>query len=548
MTPRRRSPAAGRPLNRLPAASDVDDGLAGDPSLASQYILPGQTVLEARPPGQSEYATATATQPPQSGPPTQVADAHPPFRDPYRFLPDQASSIQALGPFFFMLQLLGVFIDRSTKKVQLLKSATIWTALGVITFCSAFAPLFGSSSWRPIYFWGLPGAICAFWLAGIVIIYFATWSVGSAQQSPVDAEEIFNVSDSALRLIDRTKALPSIRLTHAKLAQVNDEFTQRWAAQQAKFFQDILLHSEDDDVRSFASVFFKVIVLCLVATLPAMTVFVIVGRSYDFFANDITWSNASLVAVWCIPAYLCEFIVWCVYGILLTCLWLLKKQIDQFTFWCTEAIDIKILSTLPGDTVEANISLDFVIRERYLLSLLIDRSCGRISVAVTIGNTCIAFVIILCILYMRTYGWQPLPLILGIVVIIFFYGTLYISSIVLQNTFTSCIIIFEFVEYFPNFPSVILWTLSLLDIGNELFMSALLDIRGRFPCAYEPHWRYEQSQMRMELDSIITHCKNTPVSFEFFGIRITYNLVAGFTYSTVFGVSSVIASYFFRQY
>jgi hypothetical protein len=72
---------------------------------------------------------------------------------------------------------------------------------------------------------------------------------------------------------------------------------------------------------------------------------------------------------------------------------------------------------------------------------------------------------------------------------------------------------------------------------------ALLDLRGRIPVAFACE-RHEQGfrELRLELDSIIAHCQNTPIGFRLFGILITPNLVAGALYSTLIALISVGAS------
>ena len=88
-----------------------------------------------------------------------------------------------------------------------------------------------------------------------------------------------------------------------------------------------------------------------------------------------------------------------------------------------------------------------------------------------------------------------------------------------------------------------LFTVSLIQTGDFNFFETLLDLRGRIPVAFANE-RHELGfrELRLELDSIISHCQNTPIGFRLFGILITPNLVAGALYSSLIAIISLSVS------
>jgi flagellar biosynthesis protein FliQ len=160
-------------------------------------------------------------------------------------------------------------------------------------------------------------------------------------------------------------------------------------------------------------------------------------------------------------------------------------------------------------THEINTSFDFVVRERYILSYFIDRI-----------SSALAPVIMFCITILLLISIGSAALLVQK------YMLYYVNNLIWPIL---CIF-------------VLLWTMALLQSGDSILLNAMVDLRARFPCEWDIGWRGEYIRTRSDIDSIVLHCKDSPIGFRVFGIIITVDLLSGVTYMAAMALFSWIST------
>jgi hypothetical protein len=153
-------------------------------------------------------------------------------------------------------------------------------------------------------------------------------------------------------------------------------------------------------------------------------------------------------------------------------------------------------------------SLDQIVRERFALKALIDKSCERLAY------------IVLAVLLVGSaiiYGF----LFRGLADDTLDVGYLVISAI------TAGLVV------------CVLGACAWLSTADDKLVSVLLELRGRFPCE-AADWALRVKPVRDDLDSVLSYAQATPIGFTVAGLRITPGLVKTILYAVFSGIVVVV--------
>jgi hypothetical protein len=452
------------------------------------------------------------------------------------------SDITTLSWYFRILQLCMLLPDHAihahilrclgwdSRVTNLIACVIGWILAGTVAAVLIVAPYFHSSAYQAYFLEaGIPVAALLFLCAGSVVVSYFIWPLG--RDEPSGSSESSAFDEAVNQVHDPRHILPDFRLLRAETS----------VAHRNDFFAEILRNSETEFVESLSNYIAAFIALAGgPGSVVASIVFLWLGRLvFPASFLGLSTGNALTVVLW--SGALCigiTFTASC-YGTILLTVWLLRDRLNRYATWSAHCLNSRIAwilrlgdsgvaaplspasphfnSSASGDDngigfeLDSSLALDIVIRERYLVSSLIERASSQLSRAGVIVVTLIG-------LMLMTVGVA--------------------ISVTGLNAFNIVIFLAAYVCLF-----FALFTVSLIQTGDVNFYEALLDLRGRIPVAFANE-RHEQGfrELRLELDSIISHCQNTPIGFRLFGILITPNLVAGALYSTLIALISLIAS------
>ena len=444
------------------------------------------------------------------------------------------SDITTLGWYFRILQFCLLlpdhaiyahcfrFIGWDSRIANVIACVIGWILAGSVTAVMIIAPYINSSAYQTYFMAaGVPVSGILFACVGSLAVSYFIW--------PLGREEAVN------QIHDPRHILPDFRFLRA----------QSSISHRDDFFAEILRNSEAEFVDSLSN--YIAIFIGLAAgpgSVVASIVFLwIGGLIFPASFADLGMSSVLTVVLW--TGSLCIAIAFTAscYGLMLLTVWLLRDRLNRYATWSAQCLNSRIAwilrlgesgiaplsppasspvttpfaeSASGGNVVitfelDSSLSLDIVIRERYLVSSLIERASSQLSRAGIIFLSLISLILV------------------TISVIISLTGL---------NAFNAIVFLLAYVCLF-----FVLFTVSLIQTGDVNFYEALLDLRGRIPVAFANE-RHEHGfrELRLELDSIISHCQNTPIGFRLFGILITPNLVAGALYSTLIALASLVIS------
>jgi hypothetical protein len=464
------------------------------------------------------------------------------------------SNIKTLGWFFSILQICLLlpehsifanskcllFLGLDAHVANLIPCVIGWMIAGTAAGVMAIAPFFNSPSFQTYFvIVGISVADLAFLFIGSVIVLYFIWPMRYESSNP---------------LYDPHHILPA---SHVRLLRTesNPEPFQR----HEDFFAEVLRNSEIELVESISNYIVVFVALISVPGSVLLSIaFFFLGRHYfPWNFLDLGISGLLAVVLWSGSLFVAFMFFASCLGVVLLTVWLLRDRLNRYAVWSAHCLNLRIarilrvddtaagmaapfcrpaafspasislgnsssggdiglvVCTNPNDglvmELESSFSLDIVIRERYLVSSLIER---------------------LSLLFSR-----PVIMIVSLIVLVLMTMGISIRMVGL-NAFNLTGCIFVYLGLF-----VVFFTLAVIQTGDYNFFEVLLDLRSRIPVAFanERHG-HAFRELRLELDSIISHCQNTPIGFRFFGILITPNLVAGVLYSTLLALASLAIS------
>jgi hypothetical protein len=187
--------------------------------------------------------------------------------------------------------------------------------------------------------------------------------------------------------------------------------------------------------------------------------------------------------------------------------WFLSEELKQRAEKAKSDIETSIDQT--PSHIHKRTSLDWVVRERHLMSCLCTSVSARLSYLV-IPAVLASSAFILGLLY-KSFSRPQLNSGLTIAALVL--------AVVLVGMLAIC---------------------SWLSQEGEKLGQAMSEIRSRFPCDGDEDWASQFLALRNDIDSIISHCKNTPLGFSVLGLVITPSLVQTLIYGLFSGVGVIV--------
>jgi MFS family permease len=449
----------------------------------------------------------------------------------------EPASLSSLSWFYYILvichmvpnnSIVSFFIPSSPYYARLFGCFVMWIAYATGVFAIGFWPLYSQTSmawWVLVLGW--PAFVLTFALIGFIVIWLFTgtgpaWSIKCCGCCSSERKVEFDSSTPAVSLVTAAQPSPSevAQSWDGVQAEVIDRETRVMGKmdkgknfyKDGKFFDAILRQSEHSEVQKFGyHLALASLAISFVGTFVGLLAFQYYSRPYLPAAMTKAWSPIWLVVVWYPAAAIMLMFSLTGFGCLVCTVALLRAHLTRYADWSETQVE-RVVNEVRSTSVSQKFksSLDFVIRERYMVTHLVDYTCKCLSRGGFIGGIFAGVVGILLVSSIQSVGWNPL------------------SILVAAAMYTTIL--------------ALLWTMAALEKGDAAFLDALLDMRGRFPCAYDTDWRDSFAQLRAELDSVIKHCQNTPIGFRFLGFMMTTDLVGGFTYSTLFTIASYLLS------
>jgi hypothetical protein len=457
----------------------------------------------------------------------------------------EPANLRSLSWFYYILVICHMIpnnsivshcVPSSSYYARLFGCFVVWSVYASGVFFIAMAPMhsaFSPSSYWKILLWGWLAVVLTFTLIGFIVIWLFTgtgpaWSIKCCGCCRRERKAQFDSSTPAVSLVTAAQPSPSEIAqswdgVDGVQAEVIDRETRVMGKmdkgknlyKDGKFFDAILRQSEHSDVQDLGfKLALATLVISFVCSFLGFMAFVHYSRPFLPTATTSSYSWIVLVAIWYPAAIITLMFSMTGFGCLICTVGLLRADLRRYANWSetqVERVVNEVRSTSASQKIKS--SLDFVIRERYMVTHLVDYTCKCLSRGGFIGGFFAGAVGILLVSSVVVVGWNPMSILVT--------GAMYITILIL------------------------LWTMAALEQGDATFLEALLDMRGRFPCAYDTDWRDSFAQLRAELDSVIKHCQNTPIGFRFLGIMMTTDLVGGFTSATFFSIASYLMTAIF---